>query len=187
MQLKPRPNIETASLQEIFDFVCQHMWLQNTPALVVDSVSRCMYRITLVIDGEEKPCSCAIGCLIPDSLYDEEIESHRVVHKNVLDHIAPNRREIPDWEVRKVFLNYLQVCHDQSAYVGGKDFYKSFLETIQQKFPQYFQPLFWGKILEQDPNLKLPVISDNHGLPEERVQKICTKFATSLLDRPRPN
>jgi hypothetical protein len=51
--------------QEIFDKVAKHLLTQNSKA--VDADSRCQYKMP---DGRR----CAIGCLIPDELYDPEME-----------------------------------------------------------------------------------------------------------------
>jgi hypothetical protein len=62
------PTIDTLdqfSLQEIFEFVAKHLLTQKEPAL--DESGDCVYR------GENN-LKCAVGCLIPDSLYRSEIE-----------------------------------------------------------------------------------------------------------------
>lgn len=54
--------------QEIFDTVTAHLLKQNEKALVGDN---CVYR-------GSKGLRCAVGCLIPDGLYDPIIEGYAV-------------------------------------------------------------------------------------------------------------
>ena len=55
--------------QEIFDTISKHLLTQKKKAL--NSKNYCLYRT----DNDLK---CAIGCLIPDDLYDPEIEGFSV-------------------------------------------------------------------------------------------------------------
>lgn len=57
--------------QEIFDTVLAHLRKQGEPAL--DITGACVYR-----DGNG--LSCALGCLIPDSLYTPQIETAAMFH-----------------------------------------------------------------------------------------------------------
>lgn len=60
--------------QEIFNQVAEHMLHQGEPA--VHSDGGCMYRF----QGEDraKTLKCAVGCLIPDSVYSETIEGGQI-------------------------------------------------------------------------------------------------------------
>lgn len=56
--------------QEIFDKVAVHLLTQKEPSL--DEKGDCMYR------GADGSAMCAVGCLIPDELYSDEMEDVRV-------------------------------------------------------------------------------------------------------------
>jgi hypothetical protein len=83
--------------QEIFDRVAEHLLTQNQRSSVqtISSPNSCRYRL-----GELK---CAIGCLIPDELYDPEMESHTVVGDSV--RYLFDEKFLP-------FLHNLQRIHD---------------------------------------------------------------------------
>jgi len=55
--------------QETFDYVVRHLYEQGKPAL--NDEMGCMYRT-------ENGLMCAVGCLIPDSMYDKEMEFKRI-------------------------------------------------------------------------------------------------------------
>ena len=57
--------------QEIFDTVATHLLKQNAKSVSPYDNKRCYYR------GKDG-LKCAIGCLIPDELYDENLECHTV-------------------------------------------------------------------------------------------------------------
>lgn len=54
--------------QKVFDRVLEHLRTQGVPAMTVNC--ECMYRT----QREGKTLSCAVGCLIPDKVYDPSIE-----------------------------------------------------------------------------------------------------------------
>lgn len=56
--------------QEIFDKVAVHLLAQGKPSK--NAYGDCMYR------GVDPGSACAIGCLIPDELYDPKMEDVRV-------------------------------------------------------------------------------------------------------------
>lgn len=84
--------------QEIFNTVATHLFTQGKPSIVE---GRCKYRAP---DG----CRCAAGCLIPDSISDEDIadiEGKRaevMIRRLNLDHLVPYNG----------FINKLQDVHD---------------------------------------------------------------------------
>ncbi len=87
--------------QEIFDKVAAHLLKQGKRALrsCDDSVS-CAYRAP---DG----CMCAVGCVIPDELYEGGFEHHGV--RFVLEESPELNRLLGGSEL---LLNYLQRIHD---------------------------------------------------------------------------
>ena len=58
--------------QEIFNKVCIHLVKQGAPSFVkinsMSNITRCVYK------NKENGRMCAIGCLIPDNIYDEKFE-----------------------------------------------------------------------------------------------------------------
>ena len=67
--------------QEVYDIVMDHLWHQNKQAGKQEpdlAYFSCLYRAP---DGSK----CAIGCLIPDELYDPVFESNDIDY--MMDHI----------------------------------------------------------------------------------------------------
>lgn len=60
------------ALQRLFDDIAEHLLTQNKKSTLRYNKTRCRYR------GDEEGTSCAIGCLIPDEMYDESMEGHGV-------------------------------------------------------------------------------------------------------------
>lgn len=60
---------KSKSMQEIFDTVRTHLLAQGAQS--ADASSNCMYR------GPEG-LRCAVGCLIPDASYDEDMEHNSI-------------------------------------------------------------------------------------------------------------
>lgn len=102
------------SLQEIFDHVATHLLTQKKKSVLADNPGFCCYRGS---DGS----SCAVGCLIPDSIYTSDIEMTGVVR--LFEH-----EMIPDWfhsfgitdreDPKLQFLQQLQNLHDAIGPVG---------------------------------------------------------------------
>ena len=57
---------------EIFDTVSKHLLKQNERA---GNNGACAYRTVSIVGT---PLSCAVGCLIPDDVYHEDMEGHYV-------------------------------------------------------------------------------------------------------------
>jgi hypothetical protein len=85
--------------QEIFDTVARHLIKQGRPAK--NELGECAYRT----DGG---LSCAVGCLIPDALYDPRIEGTDV--DAVLRHAASMLPGVTRGNIS--LLRSLQITHD---------------------------------------------------------------------------
>lgn len=85
--------------QEIFDKVVDHLFTQGEPAMGTNTLS-CLYR------GENGQM-CAVGCLIPDDLYDVYMEGYGV--GDLLDTYT-----LPDLVGNYTLLSRLQRLHDLS-------------------------------------------------------------------------
>ena len=59
------------TIQEMFDTIYTHFSQPNACLAKNDPYGACMYRMTNEA-GQE--CSCAVGCLIPDALYQGQME-----------------------------------------------------------------------------------------------------------------
>ena len=86
-------NIDQFSLQEVFDFVVEHLRKQGKPAKSQDG--QCFYF------DEETGNRCAVGCLISSDNYDDRFEGVGV------DSIYGSKENILD------LLAYLQGVHDE--------------------------------------------------------------------------
>ena len=91
--------------QEIFDTVVKHLAKQKTKSVLPrphGNDMQCVYR-------GEGGMKCAVGCLIPDELYDPDMEGDTV------DQLA-DLNKLPEDLVEHVSLLYnLQFAHDYSA------------------------------------------------------------------------
>ena len=91
--------------QEIFDKVAPHLFTQGcrSSADAADFFASCLYR-------GPNGMSCAVGVLIPDELYDPEMETITITNLVNDDEGGWN---LPSWMKEKVeFLTSLQVTHD---------------------------------------------------------------------------
>lgn len=94
--------------QQIFTKVKNHLLSQNAKAM--GKYATCMYR---TVEG----LKCAVGCLIPDDVYDPKIEYKTV--NNLCDGMVGSFTFLKDFD--KNFLRRLQVIHDN---VDVKDWEK---------------------------------------------------------------
>lgn len=92
--------------QEIFDTVVNHLRKQNRPSF--EDREGCMYR-------GPGGTMCAVGCLIPDSAYDSDME-HEGVHAHIVSRLL---RGLGYTEPQLELLYHLQGAHDQWAIKGG--------------------------------------------------------------------
>lgn len=88
--------------QETFEFVARHLFTQGVKA-VDPAHGRCMYR------GQNKT-TCAVGCLIPDEVYETSMENRRV-----LSLMSSFGDVLPKFFSRQIdLLGALQAVHDDS-------------------------------------------------------------------------
>jgi len=91
--------------QEVFDFVVNHLRLQNAKSVEDVEEGRCLYR------GPEGR-KCAVGCLIPDKNYSPYMEGRNI--------IAIACEGTLSYETQKLFVEHgnllfgLQQVHDHS-------------------------------------------------------------------------
>lgn len=110
--------------QEIFDTVAEHLLNQNAKA-----VDECGVPMYYAPDGKK----CAIGCLIPQELYKEEMEG--LGASNVFDAFRMN--DIVSGECYNL-VDYLQYVHDEldvekwrASLVTVAEYYNFSLDKLQ--------------------------------------------------------
>lgn len=97
--------------QEIFDTVLNHMRKQKVPAIGCGDI--CVYKT-------ENGLKCAVGCLIPDELYDPKMDESSETHNNntevsdnkLVQKVLKKHLNI-DFEDSMDLLVSLQIIHDQ--------------------------------------------------------------------------
>lgn len=87
--------------QEIFDRVSNHLLTQKKQALSEDG--KCAYR-------SNNGLKCAVGCLIPDELYDSNLENNMVSDIKTTLEKSLGVEELGDKDLE--FLDVLQFIHD---------------------------------------------------------------------------
>lgn len=78
MTMDQHKAFDWSNKQAIFEFVIEHLWVQGERSEDTKTMKGCLYR-----SGD---FSCAVGCLIPNEFYLDQIEGCSV------DHIAQNHR-----------------------------------------------------------------------------------------------
>lgn len=102
--------------QEAFNRVVVHLNVQRKAAR--DDTSMCLYRQPFTIK------KCAIGCLIPDEMYDPDMEGAYI------EHLIENSEGLPFENVHRGLLSALQEAHDMIPVNG----WKTELRYIADKF-----------------------------------------------------
>ncbi len=91
--------------QEMFDTVATHLFSQGKQALYGDGT--CAYR------GDEGT-KCAIGCLIPDDVYTEDMEGRGIAENLSEDWDFPVLRRLFNTQHKQELAFDLQAVHDQA-------------------------------------------------------------------------
>lgn len=117
--------------REIFDIVKNHLLAQNSQSLASSGI--CAYR---GVHGAK----CAIGCLIPDDIYDPIFEGMGVTDWNLVDDNRPGRPTAFKAVLKQIFadadlqthflLRDLQGCHD----MWEPEFWAERLAHIENEF-----------------------------------------------------
>lgn len=96
--------------QEIFDKIVSHLRTQN--AVSVRSDGGCAYRSG---DGEKK---CAVGCLIPDDVYDPRMEGF------MASVVVRDYKELAHLRGHQDLLESMQMIHDHVSLDRWEDRFK---------------------------------------------------------------
>ena len=113
----------TMNSQEVFDTVATHLMNQGRRAF--DPVrSECRYRAP---NGD----MCAVGCLIPDSLYDEYRMEGENAAELILD--TPELRSLFDENINLQLFDSLQEAHDHDMLLS-MDAWVSSMRSIAVKY-----------------------------------------------------
>jgi len=84
----------------VFEFVKQHLLTQGQKS---EGVSSCFYK-------KNNGLSCAIGCLIENEFYNNDLEFKNGDNPIVIDAVT---KSLPNWVINKNMLLDLQVVHDE--------------------------------------------------------------------------
>lgn len=108
--------------QKVFEIVAKHLFKQGKRAFL-EKQKVCVYR------GPDNT-SCAVGCLIPDGIYDSHMEGMRI---NAI--VVEYSGVMPDYIVQNSELLYsLQFAHDASRNWATTEDMKLALETIAIRY-----------------------------------------------------
>lgn len=115
--------------QSAFDFICNHLLTQNDRSISTDENSPfdCLYR------NPENGMKCAVGCLIPDDKYRENIEGLGVNDSIMITLLHDC---MPNWIMTKHSINMLhdlQGIHDRGVVEGWEDEFFLVAEKYQLK------------------------------------------------------
>ena len=86
--------------ESVFEFVRQHLLNQGQKS---EGVSSCFYK-------KNNGLSCAIGCLIENEFYVDNLEFKNGDDPIVIDAV---KKSLPNWVINKNMLLDLQVIHDE--------------------------------------------------------------------------
>lgn len=101
------------TMQQTFDKVSRHLFKQGRPSVSIGGT--CLYR------GPNNT-RCAVGCLIPDELYQKKMDCGFAVQSlfnewpNLWEQFDMEGRSFDDW---RVFLRDLQRVHDSNPKWSG--------------------------------------------------------------------
>lgn len=121
--------MKTLTNQQIFDKVLAHLRKQGHASN--NSLGACLYR-------SGTGAMCAVGCLIPDSAYNPEIESIDV-------HLLPDEVLVasgidPNDDVQMELCDNLQVAHDDDLAEFGADEWEVSMRIIAHKYDLVYTP-----------------------------------------------
>lgn len=111
--------------QEIFDTVVSHLRIQGRPAIHTDgpTVGRCAYR-------SSNGTKCAVGCLIPDSIYTPLMEGDAV--PSIYRYLS---EEMFLWfNFNSGLLRNLQKAHDLWSDHQSREYLEDSLQTVANRF-----------------------------------------------------
>ena len=84
----------------VFEFVKQHLLTQGQKS---ESITSCFYK-------KSNGLSCAIGCLIENEFYNDDLEFKNGDNPIVIDALT---KSLPNWIINKNMLLDLQLIHDE--------------------------------------------------------------------------
>lgn len=109
--------------QEIFDTVATHLFAQGERAIAMEpDTDICAYRTS---DGKK----CAVGCLIPDELYDPGMEGHSALGLVNAGFLLPSffDKNLP-------LLDDLQFVHDEISCWDTEEFLRAELAKVADTY-----------------------------------------------------
>lgn len=135
-------NLKTATSQEVFDYVIDHLRKQGRGAYDTEN-SKCLY---LAKDGAK----CAVGCLIPSDVYSPHMENKTIDKllrgspyndepKRAIRKIERNLRKM-GFNKHKDLLYHLQNLHDEATSWESPQAFDNRAYTIADRFILTLQP-----------------------------------------------
>lgn len=103
-------SVEFQSLEQVSEYIRDHLLKQKARAVPVGRATGCMYRT-------QEGLRCAVGCLIDDSVYDERIEGSGI-GSGVTEFVIKSHPSL-DKLHHQLLLSLLhewQLYHDQGVY-----------------------------------------------------------------------
>lgn len=126
--------------QEIFDTVLSHMRKQKVKSSDVKNeyFNNCLYR-------DSKGNKCAIGCLIPDELYDPKMDESSATHNKDGTGVSENKLVQKvlkkhlniDIEDSMNLLMYLQTIHDKIAVEWSSEEEEAMMNLAESLYLRY--------------------------------------------------
>jgi hypothetical protein len=139
MSYVPAINVATAELHEISQFIYNHLKQQGEQSvrtLALSGISNCMYRQRT---SSGKTLMCAVGCLIPDSVYTDDLEG-KAVYSDLVLSILGLDLQLPGRGNLYLLLSQWQEVHDNclaepSSYFMNLDYHTK--EIIHKFHPTH--------------------------------------------------
>lgn len=129
--------------QESFDIIVAGVIAQGAPAF---KNGKCFYRLEVRTEEGSMDLKCAVGQIIPDTDYREEMENKPVIA--ITERIAylfdvasfgalrdsfvrkyPYAENFSDEKMLVTFLSNMQEAHDDSQWMSGENFVRTFKEN----------------------------------------------------------
>ena len=118
--------------QEMFDKMVTHLRIQKIRSVDVSGI--CRYRLKRTAAHAE--LKCAVGCLIPDDMYERDMDSEGVIRK--LFRSYPKVSELLGGEANIEFLTDMQFIHDKES---NNEKWESLWKELAENYNLIYTPL----------------------------------------------
>ena len=123
--------------QETFDTVARHLLTQAEKAIQTGTLGECAYR-------GDRGLRCAVGCLLPDNLYDPDMEGQSCFNGSDVGAIMQRLGHDPD------FLELLQDIHDSLSVAAWPNELRDLAarKELSAVVVDDLAPAFWEKLAQ---------------------------------------